>query len=121
MRAAVLTISTSLSAGDGEDRSGPELVRRCEEAGFEVKHETLPDDRAAIVEALDRLADRESLRFVFTTGGTGMTPDDVTPRPRSTPSIAWRRDTPRRSGPSRGPTRRSASSRAGCQACAGAR
>jgi molybdopterin adenylyltransferase len=79
MRVAVLTISTSLSAGDGEDRSGPELVRRCREAGLEVKHETLPDDRAAIGEALARLADREGMRFVFTTGGTGLTPDDVTP------------------------------------------
>ena len=79
MRAAVLTISTTISAGDGEDRSGPELVRLCEEAGLEVRHETLPDDRAAIAEAIERLADREGMRFVFTTGGTGMTPDDVTP------------------------------------------
>ena len=79
MRAAVLTISTTISAGEGEDRSGPELVRLCEQAGLEVSHETLPDDRAAIAEALARLADREGMRFVFTTGGTGLTPDDVTP------------------------------------------
>ena len=79
MKAAVLTISTTLSAGEGEDRSGPELVRRCEEAGLEVTHEVLPDDRGAIREALERLADREGCRFVFTTGGTGLTPDDVTP------------------------------------------
>jgi molybdopterin adenylyltransferase len=75
----VLTISTTLSAGEGEDRSGPELVRLCEEAGLDVTHEVLPDDRAAIREALERLADREGCRFVFTTGGTGLTPDDVTP------------------------------------------
>ena len=79
MRAAVLTVSTSLSAGDGEDRSGPELVRLCEEAGLEVTHEVLPDDRGEIRAALERLADREGCRFVFTTGGTGLTPDDVTP------------------------------------------
>lgn len=75
----MLTISTTLSAGEGEDRSGPELVRLCEEAGLDVVHEVLPDDRAAIREALERLADREGCRFVFTTGGTGLTPDDVTP------------------------------------------
>ncbi|HEX8076034.1 MAG TPA: MogA/MoaB family molybdenum cofactor biosynthesis protein [Thermoleophilaceae bacterium] len=75
----MLTISSSVSAGDAEDVSGPELVRLCEAAGLEVQHETLPDDRAAIAEALARLADRQSVRFVFTTGGTGMTPDDVTP------------------------------------------
>ncbi|MEA2397210.1 MAG: hypothetical protein QOK25_766 [Thermoleophilaceae bacterium] len=79
MRAAVLTISTSVSEGGSEDVSGPQLVRLCEAAGLEVRHETLPDDRAAIAEALERLADREGFRFVFTTGGTGMTPDDVTP------------------------------------------
>ncbi|HEX8068275.1 MAG TPA: MogA/MoaB family molybdenum cofactor biosynthesis protein [Thermoleophilaceae bacterium] len=79
MRAAVLTVSTSISAGDGDDVSGPALVERCEAAGLEVKHEVVPDDRAAIAEALARLADREGFRFVFTTGGTGLTPDDVTP------------------------------------------
>ncbi len=78
-RAGVLTVSTTLSAGEGEDRSGPELVRLCEEAGLEVVHEVVPDDRGEIRAALERLADRESCRFVFTTGGTGLTPDDVTP------------------------------------------
>jgi molybdopterin adenylyltransferase len=78
-RVGVLTVSTTLSAGEGEDRSGPELVRLCEEAGLEVVHEVVPDDRAEIRAALERLADRESCRFVFTTGGTGLTADDVTP------------------------------------------
>jgi molybdopterin adenylyltransferase len=79
MRAAVLTISTSLSEGEGEDRSGPELVRLCEEAGLETSHETLPDDREAIKRALIRFAEQDDVRFVFTTGGTGLTIDDVTP------------------------------------------
>ena len=78
-RAAVLTVSTSLAGGEGEDRSGPELVRLCEEAGLDVLHEVLPDDRDAIRAALERLADNEGCRFVFTTGGTGLTADDVTP------------------------------------------
>ena len=78
-RAAVLTVSTTISAGAGEDVSGPALVARCEQAGLEVRHEVVPDDREAIGEAIARLADREGMRFVFTTGGTGMTPDDVTP------------------------------------------
>ncbi|MGH3993944.1 MAG: MogA/MoaB family molybdenum cofactor biosynthesis protein, partial [Pseudonocardiaceae bacterium] len=79
MKAAVLTISTSLSRGDGEDLSGPALVDLCDAAGLETVHEVLPDDREAIATALRRLADDEDVRFVFTTGGTGMTPDDVTP------------------------------------------
>lgn len=75
----MLTISTSLSRGEGEDRSGPALVELCEAAGLETQHEVLPDDREAIAAELRRLADEQDVRFVFTTGGTGMTPDDVTP------------------------------------------
>ena len=79
MRAAVLTISSSLSEGRGEDASGPALAERCEAAGLDTMRETLPDDRRAIADALRRLADEDGVRFVFTTGGTGLTADDVTP------------------------------------------
>ena len=79
MRAAVFTISTSIARGDGEDKSGPALVDLCEQAGLDVTHEVVPDDRDAIKRALMRAADEQRVRFVFTTGGTGMTLDDVTP------------------------------------------
>ena len=79
MRAAVLTISTSIARGEGEDVSGPKLVELCRQAGLEVTHETIADDRDSIATALKRLADQQGARFVFTTGGTGLTPDDVTP------------------------------------------
>jgi molybdopterin adenylyltransferase len=79
MRAAVVTVSTSLAAGEGEDVSGPRLAELCEQARLEVTRETVPDEREAIATALKRLADHEDVRFVFTTGGTGLTPDDVTP------------------------------------------
>ena len=68
-----------MSRGEADDESGPALVELCEGAGLEVVAEVVSDDRQAIVAALKRLADQESVRFVFTTGGTGMTPDDVTP------------------------------------------
>jgi molybdopterin adenylyltransferase len=77
--AAVLTISSSLARGEGEDLSGPALVRLCEAAGLQVRHEVVSDDRESIVAALKRLADHEGVRFIFTTGGTGLTVDDVTP------------------------------------------
>ena len=79
MKAAVLTVSTSLAGGEGEDVSGPALVALCEAAGLEVSHTVVSDDREAVAAALRRLADDEGARFVFTTGGTGLTPDDVTP------------------------------------------
>ena len=79
MRAAVLTVSSSLARGEGEDVSGPTLVELCREAGLEVSHEIVSDDREDIAAAIKRLADQERVRFVFTTGGTGLTIDDVTP------------------------------------------
>jgi molybdopterin adenylyltransferase len=79
MRAAVLTVSTSLARGEGEDVSGPALVELCERAGLDTSLEVVADDRAAIAAALRRLADDDGVRFVFTTGGTGLTVDDVTP------------------------------------------
>jgi molybdopterin adenylyltransferase len=79
MRAAVLTVSSSLARGEGEDVSGPRLADLCSAAGLEVTVETVSDDRGAIAGALKRLADVEGVRFVFTTGGTGLTVDDVTP------------------------------------------
>jgi molybdopterin adenylyltransferase len=81
MRAAVLTVSTRLAGREAEDEdiSGAALAELCQGAGLEVMRETVADDREAIAAALRRLADEEGARFVFTTGGTGMTPDDVTP------------------------------------------
>jgi molybdopterin adenylyltransferase len=78
VRAAVLTISTGVSRGVRDDVSGRELVELCREAELETVHEVVPDDRRAIADALRRHAEGGA-RFVFTTGGTGLTPDDVTP------------------------------------------
>ena len=74
-----MTVSTSLAAGEGEDVSGPALVELCLEAGLEVSHEVAADGREAVAAVLKRLCDQEGVRFVFTTGGTGLTIDDTTP------------------------------------------
>jgi len=75
----VITVSSSLARDGGDDRSGNELAELCTAAGLEVSHELVSDDREAIAAVLRRLADEEGARFIFTTGGTGLTPDDVTP------------------------------------------
>ena len=79
MKAAVVTVSTSLASGSGEDVSGPALVELCQAAGLETAHELVADDRDQLAATLCRLADEDGVRFVFTTGGTGLTADDVTP------------------------------------------
>ncbi|HEY0388071.1 MAG TPA: MogA/MoaB family molybdenum cofactor biosynthesis protein [Gaiellales bacterium] len=78
MRAAVLTVSDGVAAGTRDDASGQVLADRAAAAGFElVERRTVPDDRDAIVRALEQLAERAEL--VLTTGGTGFAPRDVTP------------------------------------------
>jgi molybdenum cofactor synthesis domain-containing protein len=81
MRAAILTISTSAAAGESEDRSGPALADAAREAGCEIAaQEVITDDLATVEAALRRLsAPDQGISMIFTTGGTGFTPDDVTP------------------------------------------
>ena|SRR6185369_4216125 len=77
--ALVLTISDSASAGKRDDLSGPEAKRILQEAGFEVVAvEILPDERDQIESRLRR-ASEEDFRVVVTSGGTGLSPRDVTP------------------------------------------
>lgn len=79
MRTVVLTISTSVAAGESDDRSGSALAEYAAQAGAEVvARETLSDDRAQIEQALRRHVE-SGVDLIFTTGGTGLTPDDVTP------------------------------------------
>ncbi len=80
MRCAVLTVSTSAAAGATEDRSGPALAAAATESGAEVvAQEILADDRDAIERWL-RAQVSAGVDLVLTTGGTGLTPDDVTPQ-----------------------------------------
>jgi molybdenum cofactor synthesis domain-containing protein len=79
MQTAIVTVSTSLARGEGEDVSGPRLAALAREAGADVvSEEVVPDDLARIEERL-RAHVAAGVAFVFTTGGTGLTPDDVTP------------------------------------------
>jgi molybdenum cofactor synthesis domain-containing protein len=78
-KALVLTISDSASQGKREDLSGPEARRILQEAGFDVAAvEVLPDERRDIEARLRRAGD-EGFQLVVTSGGTGLSPRDVTP------------------------------------------
>lgn len=92
MRAAVLTISDGVHAGEREDTSGDALEELLQGEGFGVLRRVVPDDAHVIAAAIQELAATVSL--VLTTGGTGFAPRDVTPeatRPlldREAPGIA---------------------------------
>jgi molybdopterin adenylyltransferase len=82
MRVSILTISDSVAAGKYEDRSGPAVVARCRELGWEtVSVAVLADERIAIEAFLKKAADAadSAVDLILTTGGTGVGPRDVTP------------------------------------------
>jgi molybdopterin adenylyltransferase len=80
MRVSVITISDSVSAGKSEDRSGPAVAARCKELGWEVvSSKVLPDERSAIQTLVADISDASDADVIFTTGGTGVGPRDVTP------------------------------------------
>lgn len=80
MRVSVLTVSDSVSSGKSEDRSGPAVIARCRELGWEISSsKVLPDDRPAIELFLRQTADAKAADVILTTGGTGFGPRDVTP------------------------------------------
>ena len=75
----MLTISTRVSRREADDESGPLLAHLAEEAGADVEAmEVVPDDFALIEDRLHHYVD-DGVALIFTTGGTGLTPDDVTP------------------------------------------
>ena len=76
----ILTVSDSASRGEREDLSGPEVRRIVEEAGLGVTEMALvPDERERIEARLRQAADRDGVHLVLTTGGTGLSPRDLTP------------------------------------------
>ncbi len=80
IQAAVLTISDSAAAGTRQDVSGPAVRERLEQLGWQVSvAEILPDVAAEISRRLADLADDGGISAIFTTGGTGLAPRDVTP------------------------------------------
>jgi molybdopterin adenylyltransferase len=80
VKAAVITVSTSKAAGEGEDESGPALAELARSLGLEIAGaEILTDDAEAISARLRHWADEEGCALVLTSGGTGFSPTDVTP------------------------------------------
>jgi molybdopterin adenylyltransferase len=92
LRAAVITVSDGVSAGEREDESGMLLVGLLETEKFDVERRVVPDERPQIAAALRELS--QSARLILTTGGTGVSPRDFTPEAtesvldRAVPGIA---------------------------------
>ncbi len=80
MKAAILTLSDRGARGERADASGPALEQWLAEQGVKTLHtEIIPDDEEAIVVKLMGWADSGAFDLILTTGGTGVSPRDVTP------------------------------------------
>ena len=80
VKVAVLVISDSTHAGTRKDKSGLIIKEFLEDLPVDVSvYEILPDERKLISEKLIALAEDIKMQLVFTTGGTGLGPRDVTP------------------------------------------
>jgi molybdenum cofactor synthesis domain-containing protein len=76
----VVTVSTGVANGDREDHGSPPIVDALGSWGLAlVAQEVVTDDRGLIVEVLRRGIDAENVQLILTTGGTGLSPTDVTP------------------------------------------
>ena len=78
--AGILTISDKGSRGERQDKSGEAIREILSRMDFRiVNYDIIPDEKGLIVQKLVRWADEDGLDVVITTGGTGLTPRDVTP------------------------------------------
>lgn len=75
-KALVVTVSDGVSRGTRVDTSGAEIADRLVLAGYEVSRKVVPDEVDQISRALTAGSDHD---VIFTTGGTGFGPRDVTP------------------------------------------
>ena len=79
-QAAVITLSDKGSQGLRQDESGPVIVKRLVQEGYDVVEKILlPDGRDELEQHLRRLADQRQVDLILTTGGTGFGQRDVTP------------------------------------------
>jgi len=84
IRAAILTVSDRCANEQQEDRSGPAIEETLSRSGFEIGARALvPDEQDVIARELVSLCDAGACDVVFTTGGTGLGPRDVTPEATS--------------------------------------
>jgi molybdopterin adenylyltransferase len=80
LRVAVLTISDSVARDERIDLSGPAVIQRCRDLGWEVTSSLkCSDDPGQVRSHLRQLADSRRVDLILTTGGTGLGPRDNTP------------------------------------------
>ena len=81
IKAGILTVSDKGSRGERKDESGSLAAEILKDAGFFIeKKEIVPDNQEKIRETLIGWVDNDNLSLIVTSGGTGLSPTDVTPQ-----------------------------------------
>jgi molybdenum cofactor synthesis domain-containing protein len=75
----VLTLSDKGSRGEREDESGRVLQEMVAPLGQIVRYQVIPDEEELIVATLVEWVDKDGVDLILTTGGTGLSPRDITP------------------------------------------
>jgi molybdenum cofactor synthesis domain-containing protein len=91
----IIVLSDKGSKGEREDLSGPKIMELLPKDQYEIKsYKVIPDEKPLIEYELIRLSDEQNCNLVLTSGGTGLSPRDVTPEAtlavadRNVPGIA---------------------------------
>ena len=80
IRVGVLTVSDRCSRGEQEDLSGPAITQALSAEGYVVVLQaTVPDEKKTLTATLRRWCDLYDCDVILTTGGTGLSPRDITP------------------------------------------
>ena len=79
MKFGIICVSDRCFNGEKEDMSGPAIAECVRELSTENEYRLVPDEKEMIENAITELADKSGADVVFTTGGTGFAPRDITP------------------------------------------
>ena len=78
IKAAVIVCSDSISKGEGEDRSGKAIIEKLKKFHIDASYEIIPDEKDVVRSKTNELVN-QGCRLIIFTGGTGLSPRDVTP------------------------------------------
>ena len=78
-RIAIITASDKGARGERVDVSGQVIREMCQEFATVTSYAVLADERAPLAAAMAAICDQDQADVIFTTGGTGFAPRDVTP------------------------------------------
>ena len=75
----IITVSDRCFKGECEDKSGPAIAECLKDLSEKNEYLLVPDEKTLIMDAITELADNRKADVIFTTGGTGFAPRDITP------------------------------------------